>query len=825
MDFSSPSLVVGVVVAGGLLVATIVLAWAAVKNQQKLKQAEKTIAELSTIVEAVEAGILTIRPDGGVENLNSAARDIVGDAPIDVARPFLDRAGIKVYAVRDIGEAILDDSIESLVGDLREGTLAGQGLDKLLSLTCQNLRTIFGFPLVWVTTVESDGRLPIRAAAGAEVSEIISLTGGPFPLTIAASRIRRSQIATKGEGTGPALEALWQRGMASALAMPIIAGRTVLGVLHVASADNIIEKSVLDRLDGFVPRLAIVVNMEVIQGLMRLQSAAMNASASAVMISDNENRVAWVNPAFCRLTGYPANEAISLSQTEFDPIDASPADIRRQKHAQANGQAWHGEMIGKRKDGGLYSAQQTITPIHDRQGHISHMVTVREDISAHKAAEERIHYLANFDTLTGLPNRRLFGEKLTQAIKQSERAERMMAVFLLDLASFSRVNDTLGHEVGDRILVEIVRRLKGVVSDSGILARIGGDEFAIALNDVKNEEEAARLGKILVAAIADPFLIDGHEVIIGSHVGVAIYPPDGTSADELLRNADMAMYQAVRRGQDEVCLFSSSMDTDARERLTIERDLRRAISENEMFLLYQPQIEAFSRRIVGFEALIRWNHPQLGVVSPDRFIPAAEDTGLILPIGEWVLREACQFARRLRERGEKDIVIAVNLSAVQFASKDLVEMVERILEECGVDSSAIELELTESTVMRDADAAIAMLTRLNRIGIGLAIDDFGTGHSSLNYLNMFPVGKIKIDKSFVQDIEINVSAADLARAIIHLGHSMQFQIVSEGVETKAQYDHLRDEGCGIIQGFLFSRPVSADEASRMLAEQPFQNQR
>jgi diguanylate cyclase (GGDEF)-like protein len=481
-------------------------------------------------------------------------------------------------------------------------------------------------------------------------------------------------------------------------------------------------------------------------------------------------------------------------------------------------------MIGKRKDGGLYSAEQTITPIKDRQGRITHMVTVREDISAHKAAEERIHYLANFDTLTGLPNRRLFSEKMTSSIKQAQELGRMMAVFLIDLASFNRVNDTLGHEIGDRILIEIVRRLKGVVADSGIFARIGGDEFAISLNDIMNEDEATRLGKTLVAAIADPFTIDKNEVIIGSHIGVALYPPDGTSADELLRNADMAMYQAVRRGQDEVCLFSSSMDVAARERLAIERDLRHAVSGNEMFLLYQPQIEAKSKRIVGFEALIRWNHPEHGVLSPDRFIPAAEETGLILPIGEWVLREACQFARRLRERGEKDIIIAVNLSAVQFASHDLVEMVERILEECGIDSSAIELELTESTVMRDAEAATSMLNRLNRIGVGLAIDDFGTGHSSLNYLNLFPVGKIKIDKSFVQDIEINISAADLARAIIHLGHTMQFKIVSEGVETEAQYKHLREEGCGIIQGFLFSRPIPADEAARMLSEQPFQNQ-
>jgi diguanylate cyclase (GGDEF)-like protein/PAS domain S-box-containing protein len=824
MDISSPSLVVGVVGAGLLLVVAVVFAWMAAKYRQKLISTEKAMAELATVVEAVEAGILTIRSDGRANNLNSAARDIVGNAPIDVARPFLDRAGIKVYAVRDISEAILDDSVEALVHELREGVATGEDLDKLLALTCQRIKNIFGFPLVWVTTVENDGRLPVRAAAGAEISEIVSLIGGPFPLTVAASRIRRSQITTKGEGRGSGLEALWRRGMSSLLAMPIIIGRTVLGVLHVASVGEVIEKEALQRLDQFALRLGIVINMGVVQSLMRLQSAAMNASASAVMISDSEGRIAWVNPAFCRLTGYSASEATALNQTEFDSIDATPVDVRRKNHALSNGQAWHGEMIGKRKDGGLYSAEQTITPIRDRQGRISHMVTVREDISAHKAAEERIHYLANFDTLTGLPNRRLFSEKLAEVIAKIEGSERMLAVFLLDLASFSRVNDTLGHEVGDRILVEIVRRLKGVVADSGILARVGGDEFAIVLNDAKDEEEAARLGKMLVAAIADPFLIDGHEVTIGSHVGVAIYPPDGVTADELLRNADMAMYQAVNRGQDEVCLFSSSMDTAARERLTIERDLRRAISDNEMFLLYQPQIEASTRRIVGFEALIRWNHPQLGIVSPDRFIPAAEETGLILPIGEWVLREACQFARRLKERGEKDAVIAINLSAVQFASKDLVDMVERILEECGIDSSAIELELTESTVMRDADAAIAMLTRLNRIGIGLAIDDFGTGHSSLNYLNMFPVGKIKIDKSFVQDIELNVSAADLARAIINLGHSMQFKTVSEGVETKAQYDHLRAEGCGIIQGFLFSRPVPADEAARMLAEQPFQNQ-
>lgn len=549
------------------------------------------------------------------------------------------------------------------------------------------------------------------------------------------------------------------------------------------------------------------------QALLRLQGEAMAVTANAIFITDQLGRVEWCNQAFSQLTGWSEAEALGRGARHL--LLGADRD-QRMDEALINGEAWRGELNLRRRDGTFYVVDQTISPIRDDQGMVSHYVVVQEDVTQRHRAEERIRFLSNNDSLTALPNRLLFREQIQRAIVHAKAERHGLAVLILDLDDFSHYNDVLGHDGGDHLLLAIVERL--LINARGVesTARVGGDEFGFLLQIGDSGETAAELAQTLMEAIRRPFDIGGHEIQIGAAIGVTLFPNDGDDADTLLKNANMAMYRAIQDNPNGYRFFAPTMDAELALRRRLESDLRRAIQREELELHYQPIVDTIDHRIIAFEALLRWRHASDGWISPVEFIPMAEGNGMIGPIGEWVLRQACQQMRDWDSLGIPPVPVAVNMSALQLKRQDVPMLVRKMLTESGIPSHRLELELTETTVMEDADSAQRIFSDIARLGVKLAVDDFGTGYSSLARLKRFPVGKLKIDRSFVRDLAEDDSDAAIAKAIISMGHAMGLKVVAEGVETAEQLAILTAAGCDAIQGFFFSRPVPADQAALLL---------
>ena len=443
-------------------------------------------------------------------------------------------------------------------------------------------------------------------------------------------------------------------------------------------------------------------------------------------------------------------------------------------------------------------------------------------LSEHKQAH--LYQLAHFDALTGLPNRLLFQDRLLKAMQHAQRAGHLIALLFIDLDRFKVINDTLGHSAGDALLKAVAQRLSERLRVSDTLARMGGDEFTIILSDVREPEAAALYAKGLLEAAEKPYQIGEHEVFVSASIGVTLYPLDSQSGandaigtEALLQHADAAMYRAKEQGKNNVQFYRSDMNGTMLERLRLETDLRKALHNDEFVLHYQPRIRCVDGVVTGVEALIRWQHPTLGLIPPAKFIPLAEETGLIIPLGDWVLRSACEQAKQWRASGVQSMRMAINLSARQFRHKDLVGTIERALRETGLDPDCLEVELTESLAMHDVKQTVVTLNDLNDLGVSIAIDDFGTGYSSLAYLRRFPVDFLKIDQSFVQEIGVSEDCAIIARTIISMAHNLQLQVVGEGVETEQQFEFLCTHGCEEAQGFLFARPLPAPELTAFIA--------
>jgi diguanylate cyclase (GGDEF)-like protein/PAS domain S-box-containing protein len=441
--------------------------------------------------------------------------------------------------------------------------------------------------------------------------------------------------------------------------------------------------------------------------------------------------------------------------------------------------------------------------------------TVR-DITDSKVSEERLQYLAYYDALTGLPNRTLLQDRLTKALASARRRKDKVALLFLDLDRFKDINDSLGHSVGDLVLKEVAERLKKWAREQDTVARLGGDEFLIVLTAVKDACDAAIAAERLMDAMIAEFVVRGHPLMVSCSLGISIFPEHGAESETLIKNADAAMYSAKESGRKNFRFFANDMNAQAVERLTLENGLRLALDKKELFLVYQPQIEIATGRIIGLEALLRWQHPELGLVPPDKFIRIAENSGLIMPIGEWVLRTACSQTRKWQDEGLLAVPVAVNVSAVQFRQEGFCELIRRVLQETGLPPQYLELELTESLLVANAELMLSVVRELKAMGLKLAIDDFGTGYSSLSYLRQFPVGKLKIDRSFIRDVAVNPDDAAITTAIISMAKSLNLKVIAEGVEDEAQMTFLRAHQCDEIQGYYFSKPLAVDKVADKL---------
>jgi diguanylate cyclase (GGDEF)-like protein/PAS domain S-box-containing protein len=676
-----------------------------------------------------------------------------------------------------------------------------------------------------------------------------------------------------------------------------------------------------------------------------LQAAALAAAANAIVITDHEGKIVWVNRAFTGMTGYSEEDVLGKNARVLKSGEQSDSYYANLWSTISSGTVWQGEIVNRRKDGSIYTEEMTITPVtrdadnlanryfiaikqditerkqieralrqaeekyraifedavvgifrstpggryievnpamarmlgYDSPGELVANITdisrqvyvdpkrreelkrllreqgtvknfeyavyrkdgtkiwfsenmravsedgvvvgyegTNEDITDRKVAEEQVQYLAYYDALTGLPNRTLLQDRLTKALADARRQKYKIALLFLDLDRFKDINDSLGHAVGDLFLQEVAERLKRFAREQDTVSRLGGDEFLIMLTHINDISDAAVAAERLMDAMTLGFVVQGHSLNVSCSIGISIFPEQGADCETLIKNADAAMYGAKESGRNNFRYFAEHMNASAAERLTLENSLRQALGKNELFLVYQPQMDITTGMITGLEALLRWQHPELGLVPPDRFIRIAENSGLIVPIGEWVLRTACRQARTWQDDGVPAVSVAVNVSAVQFRQEGFCQLIRKVLDETGLAPQYLELELTESLLLANADVTFSVLQELKDMGVTLAIDDFGTGYSSFNYLRQFRVSKLKIDRSFIRDIAVNPDDAAITTAIISMAKSLSLRVIAEGVENEAQMSFLRAHQCDEIQGYYFCKPLAVDKVADKL---------
>jgi diguanylate cyclase (GGDEF)-like protein/PAS domain S-box-containing protein len=544
-----------------------------------------------------------------------------------------------------------------------------------------------------------------------------------------------------------------------------------------------------------------------------LNQAIMDAAPIGVMTIAASGLITSANQAAHVMHGYEPGELPGRPVSRLH----EPGDVAAAAAAAPRGHGAEAECTALRKDGSRFAAGVVALPLRDAAGQALGGLRIVTDITERKRAAAKIEHIALHDSLTGLPNRLLLQDRAEQALSRARRQSECCALVLLDLDRFKQINDTLGHSVGDEVLKIVAQRLTRTVRESDTVARMGGDEFALVLPDVRNSEQATEVARKVLAALADELAIEGHRLHVTASIGVALYPAHGTGQETLLRHADAAMYDAKARGRDAVSVYDERMSEQASDQLALQADLRQALARNQLVLHYQPLVDPVTGKVHALEALLRWQHPERGLVSPVEFIPLAEDTGLIVPIGTWVLHQACMHLARLRALGRPGLRMAVNLSPRQFKADGLEASVREALDSAGLPGEALELEITESVLMNSVERTQRILAALRTMGVRIAIDDFGTGYSSLSYLANFPVQTVKVDRSFVRQIDSGEGTALLAGAIVAMAHRLGIEVVAEGVETLDQHSHLLDLGCELLQGFRFSKPVPFEQLAEVMA--------
>ncbi|WP_253938380.1 bifunctional diguanylate cyclase/phosphodiesterase [Hahella sp. HN01] len=555
---------------------------------------------------------------------------------------------------------------------------------------------------------------------------------------------------------------------------------------------------------------------------IRKLSLAIEQSPSSVLICDKRWKITYANQKFSQLTGHNLNSIIGKhpkTLTHISPDESQNEQLWHNIEIQVERAGmWQGEMHSTRHGGEKFWEQVVITPIRDTDGESSQYLILGEDISVRKRYEQQLLRQANYDLLTGLPNRMLALDRLKLALAQSRRDKSQVGLMFLDLDNFKHINDTLGHDNGDTLLIEASRRIASSLRGNSTVARLGGDEFLIILPSLESPEDSELVAARILQAFSSPFLLNNQEIFVSTSIGIAIYPTDSENSSTLLQQADAAMYQAKHKGKSAYHRFTPDLNQQSRERLKLETQLRKALEQDELLLYYQPIVETASGQLVGAEALIRWDNPLLGLVAPDKFIPLAEETGLITSIGEWVLHTACRDVKKWHEDTGLKLTIAVNVSPRQFRDLKFIDTVQKALEVNDLAGEYLELEITERLLLDDSIETFEILHKLDAMGVKLSVDDFGTGYSALSYLKSYPFDSLKIDRSFVKDVNTEAEDAALVTAIITMAHSLGLKVIGEGVEDAAQMQFLRSKGCDYAQGYYYNRPVAESDFCNWISE-------
>lgn len=710
--------------------------------------------------------------------------------------------------------------MESLRSFMLERLNSSAALDVFFDDVVKHLESVIPGSMCSILLLENDGK-HIRAGATPSLSPVYSkaIEGLPIGQGVGScghamhsgTRVIVEDIATHPYWTNFKDLAL-AAGLASCWSEPIRSSNNrILGAFAIYHSEPAApDAGHIMLLEMAAHFLAIAIEKNRTESNVRKLSQAVEQSPNIIIITDTEARIEYVNAAFVQKTGHTLEEVIGQRPSILQSGKTPLFTYEEMWDSLRRGESWQGELVNRYIDGKEYLEFAHISPVRDIDGKITHFLSVQEDITDKKRTEERIQYLAHYDILTGLPNRVLLEERARFALANAKRSNSQLSLVFFDLDHFKNINDSLGHSTGDALLIELAQRLKDSLREGDTISRLGGDEFILLLTGA-DEIGAERVAEKLLATVSQSYLIGQYELNISASIGIAVYPEDGEDLETLLRNADTAMYRAKQDGRNNFRFFTQEMQARSGRHLELVNALRYALERNQFHVVYQPQIALDTGLVIGTEALMRWSHPDLGNVSPAEFIPVAEETGMIISIGEWVLRTAIEQTKTWHEKGWSNLGIAVNLSAIQFRHTDLPVTVSQMLREANLAPEFLELELTEGVAMIDPPGAIAIMNDLHDRGVRMSIDDFGTGYSSLSYLKKFKVYKLKIDQSFVRDISSDPEDKAIVSAVISMAQSLGLQTIAEGVETEDQLNFLREQHCDEVQGYYFARPLNATQ--------------